>query len=209
MGLGPSDIPSYLGQLLATRNIAVVNLEVIHFGQGMQEAEDYRLAYEAVAKQLIDSGLADERKIALDGFSQNGYWVDYALAHSAFPFAAAIAVDNYEPSYLQSALGNWRDMDVEHNGADAFGPGLQEWIKNAPGFNAEHIHSPLLMIEQSQGVPMIISQWEIFSRLRHLKKPVQMYVMPRANKHPSHLPQNPQSNTCDPGYCHRLVRVLA
>jgi hypothetical protein len=192
MGLGPTTIPSYLGQLLATRNIAVVDMEVLHFDQGVHEAEDYRLAYEAVSRQLIDAGLADPSKIALDGFSENGYWVDYTLAHSAFPFAAAIAVDNFEPSYLQSALGNWTDMTATMNGAPAFGDGLNEWIKNAAGFNAEHIHSPLLMLEQSYGLAMITCQWEIYSRLRHLNKPVQMYVMPRADLHGSHLPQNPQ-----------------
>jgi len=39
---------------------------------------------------------------------------------------------------------------------------------------------------------MIIGEWEIFSRLRYLKRPVEMYMMPRVDTHPSHLPQNPR-----------------
>jgi len=192
MGLGPAPVACYPGQLLATRNIAVLELKVLHASQGFKGADDRQLAFETLARQLAASGLVDENKVALAGFSQNGYWVEYALAHSTFPFAAAIAGDNYEPSYLQSALGNWREMDVELNDGPAFGAGLQEWLKHAPGFNAEHMHTPLLITGQSAGITQIIGEWEIYSRLRHLDKPAQMYMMPRVDKHPAHTPQNPQ-----------------
>jgi dipeptidyl aminopeptidase/acylaminoacyl peptidase len=191
MGLGPSAFASYPGQLLATRNIAVLQLAVVHRSSGVGEAEDYQLAFETLAEQLSASGLADRNKIALDGFSRNGYFVEYTLSHSKFPFAAAIAADNYDPSYFQSALTNWRNIDEQVNGAPAFGDGLQQWLKRAPGFNAEHIHTPLRMIGQSAGIEVIMSKWETYSRLHYLKKPVEMYLMPEANTHPSHTPQNP------------------
>src|SRR5258707_8439363 len=167
MGLGPADVPVYPGQLLATRNFAVLELQVMHSGLGIHEAEDHQLVYEALARQLVASGLADERKIALSGFSNNGYWVEYTLAHSDYHFAAAIAADNYDPSYLQSSLTNWRKMDETLNGGPAFGAGLEQWLKNAPGFNADHIHTPLLMTCQEGGLGMIIGKWETYSRLRH------------------------------------------
>ena len=192
MGLGPSFFASYPGQLLATQNIAVLTLSVLHFAQGLGQDDDYQLAFESLAQQLIASGLADPNKIALAGFSRNGHWVEFTLAHSAFPFAAAIADDNYDPSYFQSALLNWRNSDAEMNGGPAFGEGLEKWLSRAVGFNAEHIHTPLLMIGRSGGLEMIIGEWEIFSRLRHLKKPVEMYMMPEVDTHPSHLPQNPR-----------------
>lgn len=192
VGLGPSPVACYLGQLLATRGIAVLTLKVLHAAQGVKEAADRQVAFEGLAQQLSDSGLADKNKIAVVGFSRNGYWVDYTLAHSSFPFAAAIAGDNYDPSYLQSALGNWRELDVDLNGAPAFGAGIQEWISHAPGFSAEHIQTPLLMIGQSAGIAQIVASWEIYSRLRYLHKPAQMYMMPMADQHPAHRPQNPQ-----------------
>jgi hypothetical protein len=191
-GLGPTPIASYPGQSLATRNIAVLVLKVLHTTGGFEESDDRQLGFETLARQLAASGLADETKISLDGFSQNGYFVEYTLAHSAFPFAAAIAGDNYDPSYFQSALGNWRNLDTVWNGGPAFGASLQEWIAHAPGFNAEHMHAPLLMIGQSGGILQIIGEWEIYSRLRHLQKPVQMYMMPQADKHPAHNMQNPR-----------------
>jgi hypothetical protein len=192
MGLGPSLFASELGQLLATQNIAVLQLSVLHFASGSEQDDDYQLAFESLAKQLIASGIADPHKIALAGFSRNGHWVEFALAHSTFPFAAALAVDNYDPSYIQSAMANWRNEDAQMNGAPAFGDGLQQWMARAAGFNAEHIHTPLCMIGQSGGITYIIGKWEIYSRLRHLNKPVDMYVMPEANTHPAHTPQNPR-----------------
>jgi hypothetical protein len=192
MGLGPSSFAAYPGQLLATRNIAVLQLEVLHVSWGSGQAEEFQLAVETLADQLSSSGLVDRDKVALAGFSLNGYWVEYTLEHSSFPFAAAVAADNYDASYIQSALSNWRTDDEQVNGASAFGAGLQEWLKRAPGFNAERIHTPLRIIGQSGGILMIIAEWEMFSRLRHLHKPVDLYMMPDANKYPSHTPQNPR-----------------
>jgi len=192
MGLGPSAFAAYPGQLLATRNIAVLQLALIQPSSGVGQAEDYQLAFETVAEQLSASLLVDRNRIALDGFSKNGYWVEYTLSHTQFPFVAAIAADNYDPSYIQSALANWRAEDELMNGAPAFGSGLQEWLKRAPGFNAEAIHTPLRMIGQSAGVEVILSKWETYSRLQHLAKPVEMYLMPGANTHPAHTPQNPR-----------------
>ena len=192
MGLGPSAYADYPGQLLATRNIAVLHLEVLHLSSDTREAPAVQLALETLARQLSASGLVDENRIAIDGFSRNGFWVEYTLAHSPYPFAAAVASDNYDPSYFQSALSNWRRSDEQANGAPAFGAGLNEWLTHAAGFNAEHIHTPLRMIGKSSGTPYIIAHWEIFSRLRHLNKPVDMYLMPDADRHPSHTPQNPR-----------------
>jgi dipeptidyl aminopeptidase/acylaminoacyl peptidase len=193
LGLGPSNLAAYPGQLLATRNIAVLQLSTVGYSPDDQQGADYQLAFETLAEQLSASGLIDRNRIALDGFSQNGYWVEYTLTHSDFPFAAAVASDNYDPSYFQSALTNWREVDVLTNGgAKAFGSGLQEWFKRAPGFNADHINTPLRLIGQSGGVEMLMAKWEIYSRLRALHKPVEFYMMPEANIHPSHVPQNPR-----------------
>jgi hypothetical protein len=192
MGLGPSLFPSNTGQLLATRNMAVLTLALPHFASGSGQDDDYQLAFESLAQQLVASGIADPLKIALVGFSRSGHWVEFTLAHSTFPFAAAVAVDNYDPSYFQSALANWRNEDAQMNGAPAFGDGLQKWLVRAVGFNAEHIHTPLFMIGQTGGIQIIMSKWELFSRLRYLKKPVEMYLMPEGDIHPSHNPQNPR-----------------
>jgi dipeptidyl aminopeptidase/acylaminoacyl peptidase len=193
LGLGPSDLAAYCGQMLATRNIAVLQLSIVDRSPDSKQGEEYQLAFETLADQLSASGLIDRNKIALDGFSQNGYWVEYTLTHSAYPFAAAIASDNYDPGYIQSALSNWRELDVINNGgAKPFGAGLQEWFKRTPGFNADHVHTPLRFIGQSSGAGLLMAKWELYSRLRALHKPVEFYMMPDANTHPAHTPQNPR-----------------
>jgi len=190
-GLGPSLFAAYPGQLLATRGFAVLQLDVLHTMLGADEAADFQLAFETLAEQLTASGLADRNKIALDGFSRNGYFVDYTLAHSNFPFAAAVAADNWDPSYFQATLFNWRTFDELANGAPAFGAGLDQWRARAPGFNAEHIHTPLRMVLISDCAALIIGEWEIYSRLKHLNKPVEMAIVPDGDIHSSHTPQNP------------------
>jgi hypothetical protein len=192
MGLGPSPVAAYPGQLLATRNIAVLTLEVTNATPDSSQDDYYQLAFETLANQLVAAGIVDREKIGLSGFSRNGHWVEFTLAHSTFPFAAALAADNVDPSYLQSALSNWSHYGAAMNDAPAFGNGLQKWLTRAVGFNAEHIHTPLLLTGQSGGTEMIIAHWEVFSRLKYLKRPVELYMMPQADTHPTHSPQNPR-----------------
>lgn len=191
-GLGPPPIAVMVAQLLAQRQIAVATVSVAD-ATGAREGPSSIEAYEAVARRLIDSGLVDGRKVALSGFSRPGYRVLYTLTHSSFPYAAAIAVDNFDPSYMQTSLRGW-SADGEHAiGAPAFGPGLLRWLTEAPGYNAERVSAPLLMVGQSpSAVSYIMASWEMFSRLRYLNKPVEMYLMPDIDDHPSHTPQNPR-----------------
>ena len=50
---------------------------------------------------------------------------------------------------------------------------------NAPGFNAHRVRTPLRMIEQSHGgTAGVLGKWELYSRLRYLKRPVEFFVMP-------------------------------
>lgn len=190
--LGPAEVASYPGQLLANRGIAVLQLNVrmgAKFNTS-QEAETRKVGFEAVAEHLVESGLVDRQKIGLAGFSRNGYYVEYTLTHSRFPFAAAIAADNWDPSYFQQTLTGEVGNASAVNGALPFGDGLKTLLQTAPGFNVEKIRTPLRMIEQSSGLFGVLARWEVFARLRYLKKPVEFYVMPDS-EHGSHATQNP------------------
>lgn len=193
VGLGPAVIAPYPGQMLAARDIAVLHLAV-HLGSAFNtpaEAPTYQQAFEDVTAHFVGTGLADRQRVGLLGFSRNGYYVEYTLTHSAFPFAAAITADNWDPSYFQQTLLNDVAATAAVNGAEPFGEGLKLWLQRAPGFNVEKIHTPLRMVELSHGgAPGVLSKWELFARLRHLKKPVEFYVMPRATRG-THNPQNP------------------
>ncbi|AMN47867.1 hypothetical protein ACG33_12310 [Steroidobacter denitrificans] len=192
-GLGPTLIASYPGRLLAARDILVLHMDVT---RGMQfdtpaEPEIRQRAFEAAAQQLVQAGLVDRQRIGLLGFSRNGYYVEHTLTHSAFPFAAAISADNWDPSYMAHMLGGFDASAIDIHGAEPFGAGLVKWIERAPGFNAERVRTPLLTIVQSTGILDVLFKWELFARLRHLGKAVEMYVMPDA-MYGAHNTQNPK-----------------
>jgi dipeptidyl aminopeptidase/acylaminoacyl peptidase len=190
--LGPAEVASYPGQLLANRGIAVLQLNVrmgAKFNTA-QEAETRKVAFERSAEQLVESGLVDRRKVGLAGYSRNGYYVEYTLTHSSFPFATAISADSWDPSYFQQTLTGDIGNASAVNGALPFGEGLKTLLQSAPGFNVEKIRTPLRMIEQSNGLFGVLAKWEMFARLRYLKKPVEFYVVPDS-EHGSHATQNP------------------
>jgi dipeptidyl aminopeptidase/acylaminoacyl peptidase len=155
------------------------------------EGREFQIAYESLIARLEGEGLIDRVKVGISGFSREGYHVEYALTHSSFPFAAAIAADNFDGSYFQAALWGWDSAYAVVNGTPPHGDGLVEWLKSAPGFNAERILPPLMIEVQSQGIVGLLSHWEIFSQLRALKKPVEMWVAPDLERG-EHVTQNPR-----------------
>jgi dienelactone hydrolase len=147
-------------------------------------------AFESAARKLIDAGLVDAERVAIAGFSRNGYYVEYALTHSSFPYAAAVAADNWDPSYVAQTLLDYANGGIDMHGEAPFGTALQAWIEKAPGFGADRVRTPLLKIEQSHALLGVLIKWEIFARLRYLKKPVEYYVVPNAH-YGVHNTQNP------------------
>jgi dipeptidyl aminopeptidase/acylaminoacyl peptidase len=192
---GPPLFSSYAAQSLAGIDIAVADITV-HRGEAGDstpgaEGERNVKAFEALISRLTSEGLVDPLKVALSGFSRNGYYIDYALTHSSYRFAAALAVDNWDPSYISTGLYNWDAASSAANGADPFGAGLQTWLETAPGFNAEKIRAPFLMVMLTGGTGGFSSYWELFSRLKYLHRPVELDVTPDL-EHGIHNTQNPQ-----------------
>lgn len=191
-GLGPG-ISAYVAQPLAGRGIAVLVAEdkyVPGIVSNPEEPKMHMAGYQAGAEHLVRLGLVDRDNVGIMGFSRGGWRIEYALVHSDFPYAAAIAADNIDGGYLQAALMSWRKDLEEITGATPFGDGLKTWLQIAPTFNVEKIHAPLRIQQESGGLAATVTQWEMFSRLRHLKKPVEFYVIPDI-EHGSHALQNP------------------
>lgn len=192
LGLGPS-YSVFAAQPLANRGIAVLQIEDKD-PPGVTgtpaEPQMYMATYEAAVEHLAAAGLVDPARVGLVGYSRTGWHVEYTLTHSKFPYAAAIATDNFDGSYLQSLL-LWTDEYTTDNGGAPYGDGLKAWLENAPGFNADKVATPLRLQIESAGLETILSKWEMFTRLRQLKKPVELYVAPDI-EHGSHGLQNPR-----------------
>lgn len=195
-GLGPSMIAPYAAQSIAGRGIAVLHMNVRLGDSGAPntpaEPRAYMRAFEHAAIELSSRGIVDSTRVGLLGFSRNGFYVEYALTQSNFPFAAAVAADNWGASYMQVHLRGDVENAARINGAEPYAEGLLKWVERAPGFNAHHVTAPLLMIEQSHGGRGgVLAKWELFSRLRSLGKPVEMFVMPDV-LYGAHTTQNPR-----------------
>jgi prolyl oligopeptidase family protein len=201
IGLGPG-IGPYAAAILAGQDIATLELGAPDFWGEHGENDVHGVAvskvvsggFEAAIDFLAKGGLVDSSKVGLMGHSATGLVVEYAISHSDFPYAAAIASDNVDGSYFQNGLFAWQAGTGEAmNGAPAFGKGLQQWIENSPAFNVDHVKTPTLLITSDPsagGLFAPLMHWEMFSRLRYLKKPVELYVVPDL-LHSSHTLQNP------------------
>jgi dipeptidyl aminopeptidase/acylaminoacyl peptidase len=183
----------FAAQPLANRDIAVLQMEdkgIENIVRTPAEAEMYMAGYEAAVETLTASKLVDRDKIGLAGFSRTGWYVEYALTHSKMHYAAAVVCSNTDPSYMWSAALGWSAEASEDIGEIPFGDGLRVWLERSPGFNADKIHTPLQLQSDGYGLPSIAMYWEMFSRLRYLRRPVELYMVPDV-EHGSHAMQNP------------------
>ena len=193
----------FAAQPLANRDIAVLQLSgpdgrIEDVMATPREPKVYVAGYEGAVDELKKAGLVDPDKVGIIGFSRTGWHVEYALTHSGFHFAAAEVADNIDGSYLQYLLNENKAEDVADVGAPPFGKGLETWMYAAPAFNADKVYTPL-RIEMDSGPSIwIVSYWEMFSNLRYLGKPVELFVIPDI-EHGVHILQNPAQRLASQG----------
>jgi dipeptidyl aminopeptidase/acylaminoacyl peptidase len=131
---------------------------------------------------LVKEAHVDSTKIGITGFSHSGYVAQYSIAKSRHHYAAAMATDNFDGSYVAYTLFDYR---VNQNGIDRFyggppsGPAISTWEKEAPGFTLAQVRTPLLL--EMHGASRLgenpganINGWETFTGLRRLGKPVEL-----------------------------------
>jgi len=139
------------------------------------------VGYEFVAKQLISEGLVDPEKIGIIGFSRTCFHVMEMLTKSSLQPRAASITDGVMFTYLEfilrppDAFGEQRHIF----GAEPFGEGLQQWLKESPGFNLDKANTPLLMV--AAGPLTMLYMWQPYSGLRYLHKPVDLIMLNMEN----------------------------
>lgn len=196
---------AFAAQALANRNIAVLQLGGPDAGDDAvlathQEATVFLGGVEGAVRYFIDSGIADRKRVGIIGFSRSGWLVEYVLTHSGFPFAAAEVADNIDVSYFQYVLAD-PDAKPEYEsdtGAAPFGQGLQTWLHNAPGFNCDKIRAPLRLELDTGPIEFILGHWEIFTNLRRLGRPVELFVIPDID-HGTHILTSPAERLSSEG----------
>jgi dipeptidyl aminopeptidase/acylaminoacyl peptidase len=178
-----SHITASAAQPLASKGIVVLQMNDI-FRESLdtpQETERAMSAYENAVEYLDQKGIIDRSRIGLIGFSRTSLYVKYTLTHSSQHFTAAIVVDGFDAGYWQYiAFGNLAsnfDADEESViGAPPFGEGLLLWLKRSPGFLLDKVQTPLQI--QSLEPVSLLGEWEWFSGLKRLGKPVDFVYLP-------------------------------
>lgn len=137
-------------------------------------------SYEAAVDYLDGLGLIDRTRVGLVGFSRTAFHVQYALTHAQHHFAATVVADGVDAGYFQYVTySNNRSSQAGFEGLNMglpFGAGLLSWIKLAPGFNLDKVNTPVLL--QAIGQSGLPSEWEWFSGLSRLGKPVDLIYLP-------------------------------
>jgi hypothetical protein len=171
----------YSAQALAAKGFMV--LQVDH-AKGYREREDSpaeapaeMAMYEGAIDFLDRTGRIDRNRVGIFGFSRTVYHVAYTLTHSRYPFAAAVLEDGIDGGYLQYLDFPWiaKYFELLHGGTP-FGSTLASWAKDAPGFNLDRVSTPVQIV--AHGYAGALQQWEWYSGLKLIRKPVAMIVLP-------------------------------
>ena len=174
---------AFAAQPLAARHIVVLQVDDIFYDslETPQEPERALAAYESAIRELDHRGVIDPGRVGIIGFSRTSLYVKYALTHSALHFAAAIICDGFDAGYFQYLLfANsmpFRDSEMDAViGARPFGDGILEWRQRSPGFLLDRVTTPVLI--QAIGPTSLLGEWEWFSGLTRLNKPVDLLYLP-------------------------------
>ncbi len=146
-----------------------------------EEAPRAMEIYESAIDYLERRGLIDRSRIGIIGFSRTCLYVTYTLTHAPDKFAAASIADGIDGGYFgymafansYPTIANEFDAFI---GAPPFGEGLSFWMKNSPAFLMDKVRAPLLI--QAIGPTSLLLNWDWFSGMSRLGKPVDMIYLP-------------------------------
>ncbi len=146
-----------------------------------REAPTVQEGIEAAIAHLDSVGLIDRTRVALVGFSRTCYYTEYMLTHSTYPFAAAVVADGVDYGYLQYLLfGQRSHLEADSTyGGPPFGAMLAHWREQAPGFNLDRVHAPILV--ETLGPLSVLFEWELYAGLMLQHKPVEMLYLPEGS----------------------------
>jgi len=140
--------------------------------------------YRSAIQSLADTGLIDRQKVGVVGFSWTCWYAAYALIEDPKLFAAATIADGLDNSYMQYKLFTPGDYILEQQmakirGGAPFGKRLEHWLETAPGFRADNILAPVRL--EAIGHSSVLQEWELYSSLRLLRKPVDLIYFPNGS----------------------------
>ncbi len=144
----------------AIQTLAADGFMVLFTPDAPSERSAPRAAMGQIAQAHVESGISflnaqgliDTTRVAIAGWSWSGYYTQYILTHSGFPFAAGVEID---------------------------GEGLFDYTSDTrEPLPVANLHVPLLIEIHNPG--KLYANWPWLLRLQLLKKPFDVYYYPRA-----------------------------
>ena len=175
---------AFAAQPLAAKGIVVLQVPDSHdwtIRDTPKEDPIMMETFEKAIDYLDQKGIIDRDRVGLIGFSQTCLYVQYALTHSKYKFAAAVAADGIDGGYFQyMAFANsspyMESIREGLIGAPPFGEGLRLWLDRSPGFLLDRVTTPIHI--QAIRPTSIPDEWEWFAGLSRLNKPVDFVYIP-------------------------------
>jgi dipeptidyl aminopeptidase/acylaminoacyl peptidase len=174
---------SFAARALAGAGFMVLQVRGCRIRRTPEEGPCQVSAYESAVTKLTADGLVDPTRVGIVGFSRTCYYVLEALTHSTLHFKAASIASGVDMGYMQYMLADLSfagDGD-SGMGAPPFGEGLQQWLGRSPGFNMDKVTTPVMVV--AVGRADIPFEWQPYSTLLHLHKPVDLIVL-KEGTHP-------------------------
>jgi hypothetical protein len=152
-----------------------------HIWDTPKEAPRAMAAYDSAIDYLDRRGLIDRNRVGIIGFSRTYWYVTYTLTHSKHHFAAATLAEGVDFSYFQYMAFSNADPEMSGEfeqvyGGPPYGKRLPQWLKRSPSFLMDKIETPLRI--QALGPESVLSDWQWYSGLSRLGKPVEMIYIP-------------------------------
>ena len=190
--LDGAPLTGYAARALAGRGMIVVQAP-IDISKGVRtEGRVHLDMLEGLIDHLGSRAIIDREHVGIMGFSRSCYQVKYFLTHSSYPIRAASIADGVDFSYGQYVMSSMLHRGTSQSGSfeqvyggHPFGQAGQAWLADAPGFKPGKVNAAVRILANNRAA--IINEWEFFSGLRRMSRPVELVVL-KEGDHVLHRP---------------------
>lgn len=166
------------GRALAAKGIIVLQIQDFHLHMySPNESSDNVSGFQSAVDHLVLDYSVDPHRVGVIGFSRTSHYVIDALTRRPNLFAAAMStnpIESYVWYIMNLGQPDLQGIAEEELGGVPTDGGLMKWFKSAPNFNLDKVRAPLLLTATEKGA--LIGEWETYSMLRRLNKPVDMLL---------------------------------
>jgi dipeptidyl aminopeptidase/acylaminoacyl peptidase len=185
-----TDPSAFAARHLASAGFVVLQIRKKPSVLSEADPQTHLEAYRSAIESLSGAELVDPGKVGVVGFSWTCWYVVNALIKAPKLFAAATIADGLDNSYMQYVLfgpgpANTHEQMDRIRGGSPFGPGLERWIEQAPGFHLDQVHTPVRI--EAINPTSVLQEWELYASLYMQHKPVDLIYFPEG----THIHQRP------------------